>query len=205
MISAADLFGEVLAVPPIVYTAATAQRALAIGPAASALLTAASRYPFAELVYLGDDAPQTLRAPSRPDRRLRILPGMMDLPRDWYADVLAVTTPGLPDTSLNVARRLSSRETVGVIAVDKPQNGADLRRRLQKLWRFVMPYREHVPEAQVFFLVSDAPLAVKRPLPSWTKRLSDTYLPSLFRLGKDETIALMPGVAPTITNLKGPQ
>jgi len=206
VIAAADLFGEALAVPAIVHTQASTQRALAIGPAASSLLTAASRYPFAELVYLGDDAPKSLRSPSRPDRRLRILPGIMDLPRDWYADVVAVATPGTPDASLNLARRLSSNTTVGVVALDKPQAGGELRKRLQSLWRWVVPYREHLPEPQVFFLVSDAPLSVKRPIPSWTRRLTEGYLSSLFRFGKDESAALSLNtpVVPTVSNLKGP-
>ncbi len=202
MIATTDLYGEALAVPAIVHSPPTAQRALAIGPGASSLLTAASRYPFAELVYLGDDAPQALRSPSRPDRRLRIIPGMLDLPRDWYSDVTSVAVTGTPDAPLNLARRLSSKDTVVVIAIDKAPTGADVRKRLLKLWRFAIPYREHLPEPQIYFLCSDVPLSLKRPLPSWTKRLNDGYMTSLFRLGKDELSALSSPAS--VPNLKGP-
>ncbi len=205
----ADLFGEALAIPAIVHSAPTSQRALAIGPAAASLLTAASRYPFTELVYIGEDAPQELRSPVRPDRRLRIIPGMLDLPREWFADIIAVASPGLSESALNTARRLSGKDTVTVVAVDKTQSMAELRKRLMKLWRSVAPYREHIPEAQYFFLVSDMQLSAKRPVPVWTKRLNEAYMPSMFRLGKDE-LALFappqqpqPNLIPTVANLKG--
>jgi hypothetical protein len=200
------MFAEAFAVPPVIHAVAGAQRALAIGPAAASLLTVASRYPYTELVYLGEDAPSQLRSPVRADKRVRIVHGTRDLPRDWYADVIGIAVPGTPESALSAARQLAGPTTVVVVAADRAQAAPALRRMLQSLWKSVAPYREYLPDRQLFFLASDLQLSTKRPIPAWTRRLNEPYMLSMFRFPKDEYSALYSPapVVPTVSNLKGP-
>lgn len=186
----ADVFGEAFGVVPVIHTPATAQRALAIGAPAASLLQVAARYPFTELVYLGDDAPQAIRQPLRPDRRMRVISSTRELPADWRADVIAIAVPGLPDSVVAAARQLSGPETVVAIAVDRFGAGPIAKRLIERSWRTVIPYREWLPEPQLYLLASDQPLTRRRPVPGWTRRLSEGYLPALFRFPKDEYSAL---------------
>jgi len=188
-----SVFDEALAVPAIVHSPVASTKALAIGKAAAALLVTAARYPFRELVYLGDDAPAGLQQGLRSSARVQIVPSARDLPRGWQADVIAVASPGLPDSVLLTARQLAHPGTVVVIAVDRYSAGGVAKRALAKLWRTVTPYREVLPtqtEPQLFLLASDLPISLKRPVPGWTRRVSDGYLPAMFRFPKDEYTAL---------------
>lgn len=189
-VSQAEMFGEAFGVVPIVHTPPNAQKALAIGNAASALLFVAGRYPFTDLVYAGDDAPASIRQPTKADKRLRVLAKITDLPSDWKADVIAIAAPGLPDATVAEARKHADSGTVVVIAVDRYSAGGVAKRLLEKYWRVVVPYREFLPTPQLYFLASDTQLSRKRPVPGWTRRLSEGYMPALFRFPKDEHAAL---------------
>jgi hypothetical protein len=198
--SSSVAFNEALAIPAIVHTPVQATKALAVGASATPLLATAARYPFRELVYLGDDPPATLRAGFRSPARVSILSSPRDFAPAWQADVIAISTPGLPDAILQTAKALSHAGTVVVVAVDQFAAGAAARRLLLKHWRSVVPYRENVPEPQLFLLASDVPLSQRRPVPGWARRISPTYLPSMFAFPKDENAALFaPPPAPPLT------
>lgn len=196
--TAGAAFDEGLSIPAIAHTPVAAARALALGPAATALLVTAARYPFRELVYLGEDAPAFLRKGLRSAARVHIAAAARDLPADWKADVIAITVPGLPDASLALARQYSHPGTVVVVAVDKFAAGGVAKRAVSKLWRTVIPYRDFIPEAQLYLLASDSPVTTKRPVPGWSARISESYMPAMFRFPKDEYTALhaLPPVSP---------
>lgn len=197
-VSPAEVFAEALGVVPVVHTPASAKRALAIGPPAVAVLSAAGRYPFMELVYLGEDAPAAVRQPRQADKRLRAVNSILDLPADWKADVIAIAVPGIPDEVLSAARRSSHAATVVAVAVDRYASGPAAKRQLERHWRTVIPYREHLPAAQLYLLASDTTVRRERPIPSWTRRLSEGYIPAMFRFPKDEHVALNgPGTPPS--------
>lgn len=202
--TSADIFAEALGVVALVHTPTVATRALAIGPTASAVLAAASHYPFSELVYLGDDAPAQLRKPSRTRKSFaHIVSGVKDLPTNWVADVIGVAVPGLPDNVLAMARTVSGPQTVLVVAVDRYSAGQTAKRLLERSWQFVVPFREYLPDPQLYFLVSDTRLTIKRPVPAWTRRISEGYLPALFKFPKDEYAAFnAPRPPPVAVNIR---
>jgi hypothetical protein len=188
--AATDAFNELMGVVAISHVAPTALRAAAIGqPAAAAVLGTAARYPFAELVTVGSDSPVL----AKPDRRLRAISSPRDLPPDWKADVIGVAVPGLPDAALAAARAMSCSNTVVVVAVDRYDAGPAAKRLLDRHWRVVIPYHDYLPEPHLFLLASDSPISRKRPIPAWTRRLSEGYLPALFRFPKNEYGPLFAG------------
>ena len=187
---AGGAFDESFAVPAILHTPVEAQRVLAIGPAAVPLLNVARRYPsFRELVYLGEDAPAALRGP-KPDSRVRSVTSTRDLPRDWVADVIGVAVQGMPESVLTAAKQLSGPQTVVVVAVDRYAAGPTVKRLVERLWGTVIPYRDHVPNEQLYLLASDMGMKRHRPMPGWTERLSEGYLTALFRFPKNDQAAL---------------
>lgn len=190
-IAPADIFAEALSVVPLIHTDPSATKALAIGTAAASLLVAAGRYPFTDLVFAGEEVPSALRSPSKPDRRLRVVKDAREILPSWKADVIAVAVPGLPDSTIAAARAASGPSTVVVMAVDRMSVGGTAKRLLEKSWRVVIPYREYLPESQLYLLASDRPLSRLRPVPGWTRRLSEGYLPALFRFAKDDYASLM--------------
>jgi hypothetical protein len=198
--TSAEVFAEAMAVVPLVHTPSNATRALAFGQPASALLGTAARYPFSDLVYIGEDVPAFLRNPPKADRRVHVLltaAGLArELPKDWQADVVAVAVPGNPEALLGTIRQLSAPGAVVAVAVDRPALGPVIKHLMERRWRTVIPYREYLPDSQLFLLASDRPLSRQRPVPSWTKRLSEGYLPALFRFPKDEYAALFSGSQP---------
>jgi hypothetical protein len=194
-------FDEALAIPALVHTPVQASKALAIGAASASLLTTSARYPFRELVYLGKDAPPGLRAGLRSQSRVLLATTPGDLPDAWNADVIAIAAPGVTDALLSTAKSLSHVGTVVVVAVHQWASGAAVRKMLLNHWRSVVPYHEHIPEKQLYFLASDSRLVRHRPVPSWPKRISTTYLPSMFIFSKDENAALF---APVPSPRPGP-
>ncbi len=60
---------------------------------------------------------------------------------------------------------------------------------VQKYWSVVQPYREHLPgqaAPQWFLMAGNHGFKRHRPVPGWTSRLTDKYLPVLFTFSKDE-------------------
>jgi len=179
--SPVERFAEALAIVPLVHTpVSTGQHVLAIGAAASPLMEVAARYPsFTDMIGVGPAL--TFR-----DKRIRQIDTLTALPDSWKADVIAIAVTGLPEKEVVEAKARATSTSVVVVASDRFSSGAALRNLCRQHWASVVMYREYLPEPSVFALCSAQGLTRTRAVPGWAKHLSESYLPNLFRLAKDE-------------------
>lgn len=179
-----DAFGEALGVVPIVHLPVTpGQNVLLIGKGSAAAAEIALRYPTTTNVRLVDESYTTKDG--------RVQPARLDqLPADWCADLAIVVLPTLSDTLVSAVRqRHKARSGVAVFAVSQPGLVRRYRDLLAQYWSVVQPYREYLPgisTPQWFLMAGDHGFQRHRPVPGWTSRLTDKYLPVLFTFSKDE-------------------
>ena len=188
-LSPQDIWNEALAVVPMVHTPVqpSMQHALIIGTAAMPAAILALRYPgFADVSTWADSLPQGLST----DKRVNQLASLNDLPPGWMADFVAIAEPRLTDAMLQTVRAHTNATSVMVIAVPQPELTRPIMDVLRHTWRVVQPYREYTPAPAYFLLVGDKPFARKRPVPGFTKRVSNELIPALFTFAKDEYAAL---------------
>lgn len=188
-LSPQDIWNEALAVVPMVHTPVqpSMQHALIIGTAAVPAAVLALRYPgFTDVATWTDALPQGLNT----DKRVRQLSSLDDLAPTWMADFVAIAEPRLTDDMLQAVRQHTNAGSVIVIAVPQPELTRPIMDVLRQTWRVVQPYREHTPAPAYFLLVGDKPFARKRPVPGFTKRISNESIPTLFTFAKDEYAAL---------------
>lgn len=193
-LTAQDIWNEALAVVPMVHTPvlATQQHALIIGNAAIPAAILALRYPaFADVATFTDSLPSGLAT----DRRIRQLSTLNDLAPVWKADLVAIAESRLTDDMLQQVREHTGPASVIVVAVPQPTLTRPLMDVLRQSWRVVQPYREHTPDPAYFLLVGDQPFRRQRPIPGFTRRISDKYIPALFTFAKDEYATLFGGAA----------
>lgn len=186
-INAVDKFSEAISVIPIVHTPLSAARVLIIGQAALPAAWLAMRYPqFTDIISIGADAPPSLLN----TRRFRQVPSLDQVPGGWLADLIVIASPTVDSLALRQVHAHSSRNAVVAVACPSPAGARMMRDTLRSFWSVVAPYREHLPEPAYFLLASNAPLTKVRPVPAYTRRISDNYLPAMFTWGKDEYATL---------------
>lgn len=181
-----DPFGEALSVVPIVHLPAVPnQRVILIGVGATAALETVLRYPTTAQVLVVDSP-----AIETKDRRVRFLQRIEQVPPDYKADLIIVAVPIISDSLLDaVQQRLRPDAGVVGIAIARPTQVRPTREAARNRWTFVQPYRENVPgqkEPSWFLLAGNNGFKRYRPIPAWTTRLSESYVPALFTLSKDE-------------------
>jgi hypothetical protein len=184
-----DAFTEALAMVPMVHLPVTqGQRVLIVGKDAVPAAIVALRYPTTVEVVIVDPAPPVLQ-----DKRVRTVARMEALAPAWKADLVAVAMPVITDSLVQAVYNHHRADTgVAVFALARAQQVRASKEQLRKLWSSVQPYREQVVEAEGgaawFLLAGDHGFKRHRPVPAWSKRLTDKYLPALFTLAKDEYV-----------------
>ena len=181
-----DPFGEALSVVPIVHLPVLPnQRVLLIGVGATAALGTVLRYPTTAQVLVIDAPAFEVK-----DKRVRFVPRLDQVPADWQADLAIVAVPVTSDSMLDaVKQRVRPDSGIVCIALARPSQVRAAREAARNRWSLVQPYRENVPgqkEPAWFLLAGDNGFKRYRPIPSWTTRLSESYVPALFTLSKDE-------------------
>ncbi len=174
---------------PMVHLPVTqGQRVLIVGKDAVPAAVVALRYPTTVEVVIIDPAPPVLQ-----DKRVKTLARMELLAPAWKADLVAVAMPVVTDSLAQAVYNHHRADTgVAVFALARAQQVRASKEQLRKLWSSVQPYREQVVEAEGgaawFLLAGDHGFKRHRPVPAWSKRLTDKYIPALFTLAKDEYI-----------------
>jgi hypothetical protein len=180
---------DAFAIVPLVHLPVVkGQRVLAIGPAAMSMAVAALRYP--------TNVEVVIQAMPTTDPRVRKIDDLAALPAGWVADLVGVAAPELSESLLTqIHQRHNSTTGVAVFAVPGPRAVRPLKDALRSRWNTLQPYREWTGEAvpSWFILAADHGFKRHRPVPGWTSRLSDKYLPALFTLSKDEYAAAYGG------------
>jgi hypothetical protein len=193
-----DAFTEALAVVPLIHLpAAPGQHVLLIGQGAGATADVVLRYPTTtSVVVIGD----SVSAAAQKDKRVQLAPALDQVPPAWQADLSLVVVPGLTDQlSSAIAARRVQGTGMAVIAVANPTQVNAMRTQALRSWPVVQPYREHIAAGPGgggpawFLLAGKYHFKRQRPMPGWTTRLSDRYLPALFTLAKDEYVQAFGG------------
>ncbi len=174
-----DAFSEALGVVPIVHLPVKAgQKVLLVGQGAAGAAEIMLRYPTTESLIAVDAIIDTK------DRRVQYVKRLEQVPPDWKADLI--------DSFLASLRSHHLADTgVAVVAIARPSQVRLARDLAKKQWTVVQPFREHVPnqsEAAWFLMLSNHGFQRHRPVPAWTARISEKYIPALFTLAKDEYV-----------------
>jgi hypothetical protein len=181
-----DAFTEALAVVPMVHLPVVpGQRVLLLGPGAGAAADVILRYPdIATVAVIGD----SVSAAAAKDRRVVMAPSLDQVPPSFGASLSIVAVPALTDALMaGVYARHLPGAGIAVFAIANPTQVRQLKDLVKRSWPFVQPYREHTPTGPAWFLLAgDQGFKRARPMPGWTSRLTDKYLPALFTLAKDE-------------------
>jgi hypothetical protein len=163
-----------------------------LGPAlADSLLTRLRcTWPSAQLVHrLDRDTSGLLLLALTPELH-RALSGLFAqrlVHKTYRADVAGVAVPGDPVALLEALKPHLAPDAVVVVSLDQMARGRPVKDAMQRIWRQVLPYREHAPSPVLFLLASDQRFgATLRPFPPNLQRLNPRYLQSLFSLAKDE-------------------
>lgn len=123
------------------------------------------------------------------DPRLRSVPAVQALPSGWTADILGVANTTLSEEALSILHaHYNASEGVAVFAAPVPKSVRPYKDAIKSRWGTVQPYREWTGDSTPswFLLAADHGFKRYRPVPGWTSRLSEKYLPALFTLAKDE-------------------
>ncbi len=159
---------------------------LLVGKGAGAAAEIALRYPTTSSVLTVEDPL------ANKDKRLQNLTRIEQTPPGWTADLAIVVVPAITEAlAAAVRQRHAARGGVAVFAIMQPGQLRRARELLRQYWAVVQPYREHLPGQAVpqwFLMVGDHGFKRHRPMPGWTSRLTDKYLPVLFTLSKDEYV-----------------
>lgn len=169
---------------PIVHLPVShGQNVLLVGKGSGAAADVALRYPTTSSVLVVDEQVSTK------DKRVQAA-RLDQLPTGWNADLAIVVVPTLTDTLVgSVRKRHEANNGVAVFAVAQPALVRRYRELLKQYWSVVQPYREYLPgqkDPQWFLMAGDHGFKRYRPVPGWTSRLTDKYLPVLFTFSKDE-------------------
>lgn len=177
-----DAFSEALAVVPVVHMPVTpGQQVLLLGPGAGVAADIVLRYPTTSAVYIVGD---TITSK---DRRVQAVPSLDQVPPGW-ADLSVIVIPVLTDPIVAATyARHRANTGIAVFALANPTQVKAARDLVKKTWSVVQPYREHTANGPAWFLLAgDHGFKRHRPMPGWTSRLTEKYLPALFTLAKDE-------------------
>lgn len=180
-----DPFAEALSVVPIVHLPAVPnQRVLLLGVGALGALETVLRYPTTTQVLV-IDAPRI----ETKDRRVGFVARIEQVPPDYRADLIICAVPITSDSLLDAIQQRLGANGVACIAISRPSQVRVTREAARKRWSYVQPYREYVPgqkDPAWFLLVGNSVFKRYRPVPVWTRRLSESYVPALFTFAKDE-------------------
>jgi hypothetical protein len=177
-----DAFSEALAVVPVIHMPVTpGQQVLLLGPGAGAAADIVLRYPTTTSVLVVGDTVTTK------DRRVQTMSSLDLVPLGW-ADLSVVVIPVLtPAIVQAVYARRRAPAGIAVFALANPTQVKATRDLVKTIWTVVQPYREHTENGPAWFLLAgDHGFRRHRPVPGWTGRLTEKYLPALFTLAKDE-------------------
>ena len=185
-----EIFAEALSVPPLMHVPADRKMSVAaIGRCALPLAKLALRYPSTERAMLVS----TGKGPLPRDRRLSVVRSIDGLKGQSF-DVVGMALPGDPARAIGLVRPLIKPGGILVVALDQLARGRAVKDAMQRLFRQVLVYREHVPEPALFLMAKDGQFGKpSRPMPPNLKRLTPRYLQGLFLLAKDEYKALYGG------------
>lgn len=193
-----DAFTEALAVVPMVHLPVSpGQRVLLLGPGAGAAADVVLRYPdIATVAVVGD----SVSAAAAKDRRVVAAPTLDQVPPSFGAALQIVVVPGLTDALMAALYARHQPGGIAVFALANPTQVRQLKNQVKRSWPVVQPYRENVPPTATapggpawFVLAGDQGFKRARPMPGWTSRLTDKYLPALFTMAKDEYAAAFGG------------
>ncbi len=180
-----DAFGEALGVVPIVHLPVTpGQNVLLVGKGSGTVAEIALRYPTTASILTVEDPL------ANKDSRVQNLTRIDQVPQGWASDLAIVVVPNVTESLVNAVRqRHRAQDGVVVFAIMQPGQVRAARDLVQKYWSVVQPYREHLPgqaAPQWFLMAGNHGFKRHRPVPGWTSRLTDKYLPVLFTFSKDE-------------------
>ncbi len=171
-------------VPIIHLPVMPGQNVLLLGKGSGAVAEVALRYPTTAKVVTVEDPL------ANKDSRVQNLTRFDQLPPAWMADLSIVVVPAITEALVAAVRQKhNAKDGVVVFAIMNPNQVRTARDLVQKYWSVVQPYREHLPgqvAPQWFLMAGNHGFKRHRPVPGWTSRLTDKYLPVLFTLSKDE-------------------
>lgn len=174
-----EIFSEAVSVIPWIHVPiAQAKRILVLGNSAKPIGDLALRFPeVQEVRYVGVPAPK--------DARATTFAALKDLPAAFNADLAVVAIPSISPESLAALRRVVPHGLV-CIALERFNQASSARAAIRPLWREVTIFRENLPEPAAFVLASNLPIERVRPVPKFSKRYTDKFVPALFTFAKDE-------------------
>jgi hypothetical protein len=183
MANANEIFAEAISVVPLVHAPVRQnQNALVIGSHALPAAGLAARYPsFVDIAVMSASTDRFNK-----NRRIRKVAAKSDLRPGWSADLVVIAEPIISEEHFDIARGVSGQDSVVVFAVNEFSEGTALRKKIAERWKYMMPYREHLPRPALFIMASDSPIKMQRKVPDGTSRMQKSYIPSLFILAKDE-------------------
>ncbi len=171
-------------VPMVHLPVAPGQNVLLVGKGSGVVAEIALRYPTTASVLTVDDPL------ANKDKRVQNLTRIDQTPPGWKADLAIVVVPVITEALVSsIRQRHEANNGVAVFAVAQPSQVRRYRELLKQYWSVVQPYREYLPgvaQPQWFLMVGDHGFKRCRPVPGWTSRLTDKYLPVLFTFSKDE-------------------
>lgn len=171
-------------VPIVHLPVAPGQNVLLVGKGSGVAAEIALRYPTTASILTVDDPL------ANKDKRIQNLARIEQVPAGWKADLAIVVTPTLTDALVSsIRQRHEATNGAAVFAVAQPALVRRYRELLKQYWSVVQPYREYLPgqkDPQWFLMAGDHGFKRYRPVPGWTSRLTDKYLPVLFTFSKDE-------------------
>jgi hypothetical protein len=197
-----DVFNEAISIVPVVHTPVPAARALIIGAAATSAGWVAMRYPqFTDITVVADSLPPSMQqAPGRPGPgRVHLEPSFDLIATGWLADMTVVAAAQLDVPFIQQVAGFCAQSALVCFAVPVPGTARGVRDMLQQYWPVVTPYRVFLPapdgQAAYFMLCSAAKLCRFRPVPGYTRYLSEGFMPTLFTWSKDELAMLFGAVS----------
>ena len=192
-LTAIDRFNEAISVVPIVHAPVPSAHALIIGQAATSAGWVAMRYPqFTSITLVADSLPASMQQPKRV-----LLEPSLDLVgagKAYQADYVVAAVAQLDASFLQQLMPLVGQQALLCFAVPVPGTARQVRDLLQQYWPVVTPYRVFLPDPAYFMLCSSVKLGRFRPVPGYTRYLSEGFMPTLFTWSKDE-LAMLFGAA----------
>lgn len=178
-----EAYAEALSVPAMVHAPEKHPFVvIALGNYALPVVKLALRYPSTTTIYAQMDEKLLPR-----DKRVVHIERLNDIPKGTKAGLIAVAMPGDPAALVVSLRSHTAPDTITVVSFDTPLRGKQALQRIKPLWPHITPYRAHVPESALFFLLSDRKIGRPvRNFPPKLKKLTPGYMNSLFVLAKDE-------------------
>lgn len=188
-LSPIDKFNEAISIVPIFHCPIPSAHALVIGNAAISAGWVAMRYPqFQDITVVADALPASMQQPKRV-----ILEPSLDLVgvgKPYQADYVVAAVAKLDAPFLQQVIPLTHPQALVCFAVPVAGAARQVRDLLQQYWPVVTPYRVFLPDPTFFMLCSSVKLGRFRPVPGYTRYLSEGFMPTLFTWSKDELAML---------------